>query len=82
MGAAAGGQLASGAMGAAAGGPSAASSSGEQGVSTGSKDFNFGNPNKGLYANSSGAGALGSPVVLAALALLSLLSFYYLYKKK
>lgn len=58
-----------------------AGSSGDQTVSTGSKDFNFGNPNKGLYANSSGAGALGSPVVLAALALLALLAFYYLYKK-
>lgn len=35
-------------------GPAVSGSSGEQSTATGDKNFNFGNPNRGLYATGSG----------------------------
>lgn len=56
--------------------PAMSGSSGEQNVGTGSKDFNFGNPNRGLYASSS------SPFMwLAILAAIAAL-FYFMRRKK
>lgn len=76
MGAAAGGQLASSAAGAAAGGPATSGSSGEQSSGTGNKEFNFGNPNKGLYR------AQSNLPMWAAIAAVAALLAYLAFKKK
>lgn len=62
-------------QGATATAPTSSGASGDQNVGTGSKDFNFGNPNRGLYAGQS------SPFMWLAI-LAAIAALYYFVRRK
>ncbi|MCG8392752.1 MAG: hypothetical protein MI745_06685 [Pseudomonadales bacterium] len=64
-------------QGATSSAPAYSGSDGEQNVATGSKDFNFGNPNKGLYRQQA-----SWPMWLALAAVAALLIWFLVFKKK
>jgi len=64
-------------QGATSSAPAMSGSSGDQNVGTGSKDFNFGNPNKGLYRAQSNL-----PMWLAVAAVAALFLWFFAFRKK
>ena len=77
MGGAAVGGLAGNALqGGISGGPAQSGSTGEQSTGTGDKNFNFGNPNRGLYAGGT------SPVLMIGLAVAAVGVVWWISKKK